>query len=95
MQRIVVHRLVPKQVHGERFRLARRRQHRQAERPGARRQRRGQQGQGVGYLEDGTMVVVEDGLKFRGKPTRVLVVNNVQTNVGRMIFARPERSDAA
>lgn len=54
-----------------------------------------QQGQGVGYLEDGTMVVVEDGLKFRGKPTRVLVVNNVQTNVGRMIFAKLEKSDAA
>ncbi|WP_216318995.1 PIN/TRAM domain-containing protein [Deinococcus aestuarii] len=54
-----------------------------------------QQGQGVGYLEDGTMVVVEDGLKYRGKPTRVLVVNNVQTNVGRMIFARAEKSDAA
>ncbi|MFC6591224.1 PIN/TRAM domain-containing protein [Deinococcus lacus] len=47
-----------------------------------------QPGQGVGYLEDGTMVVVEDGLKLRGKPARVLVVNNVQTNVGRMIFAR-------
>ncbi|MFC4427639.1 PIN/TRAM domain-containing protein [Deinococcus navajonensis] len=55
-----------------------------------------QQGQGVGYLEDGTMVVVEDGLKYRGKPARVLVVNNVQTNVGRMIFARVDRdSDAA
>ncbi|WP_345450091.1 PIN/TRAM domain-containing protein [Deinococcus aluminii] len=54
-----------------------------------------QQGQGVGYLEDGTMVVVEDGLKFRGKATRVLVVNNVQTNVGRMIFAKVEKSDAA
>jgi len=54
-----------------------------------------QQGQGVGYLEDGTMVVVEDGLKFRGKPTRVQVVNNVQTNMGRMIFARVDRDDAA
>ncbi|EYB66730.1 twitching motility protein PilT [Deinococcus phoenicis] len=54
-----------------------------------------QQGQGVGYLEDGTMVVVEDGLKFRGKSTRVLVVNNVQTNVGRMIFAKVDKNDAA
>ncbi|MBI0444581.1 PIN/TRAM domain-containing protein [Deinococcus sp. DB0503] len=54
-----------------------------------------QQGQGVGYLEDGTMVVVEDGLKFRGKATRVLVVNNVQTNVGRMIFAKVENQGAA
>lgn len=50
-----------------------------------------QSGQGVGYLEDGTMVVVEDGLKLRGKQARVQVVNNVQTNVGRMIFARLER----
>ncbi|MEW6420914.1 MAG: TRAM domain-containing protein, partial [Deinococcota bacterium] len=54
-----------------------------------------QQGQGVGYLEDGTMVVIEDGLKFRGKATRVLVVNNVQTNVGRMIFAKVENQGAA
>ncbi len=52
-----------------------------------------QSGQGVGYMEDGTMVVVEDGLKLRGKPARVLVVNNVQTNVGRMIFARLDREE--
>lgn len=51
-----------------------------------------QQGQGVGYLEDGTMVVVEGGLKYKGKPLRVMVVNNVQTNVGRMIFAKPEEA---
>lgn len=51
-----------------------------------------QQGQGVGYLEDGTMVVVDGGLKYKGKPLRVLVVNNVQTNVGRMIFAKPEEA---
>lgn len=53
-----------------------------------------QSGQGVGYLEDGTMVVVEDGLKFRGKPAKVTVVNNVQTNVGRMIFAKIDRDEA-
>lgn len=52
-----------------------------------------QAGQGVGYMEDGTMVVVEDGLKHRGKPTRVLVVNNVQTSVGRMIFAKLDREE--
>ncbi|GAA5449032.1 putative PIN and TRAM-domain containing protein TTHA0540 [Deinococcus depolymerans] len=52
-----------------------------------------QKDQGVGYLEDGTMVVVEEGLKFRGKPARVLVVNNVQTNVGRMIFAKLDRDE--
>lgn len=54
-----------------------------------------QPGQGVAYLEDGTMVVIEDGLKFRGKPTRVQVVNNVQTNMGRMVFARLDKGDAA
>ena len=48
-----------------------------------------QQGQGVGYLEDGTMVVVEGGLKYKGKALEVLVVNNVQTGAGRMIFAKP------
>ncbi|GGL12179.1 PIN/TRAM domain-containing protein [Deinococcus radiotolerans] len=54
-----------------------------------------QKNQGVGYLEDGTMVVVEDAIKFRGKPTRVVVVNNVQTNVGRMIFAKLESEEGA
>lgn len=52
-----------------------------------------QSGQGVGFLEDGTMVVVEDALKLRGKTVRVNVVNNVQTNVGRMIFAKLEREE--
>ncbi len=47
-----------------------------------------QAGQGVAYLDDGTMIVVEDGVKHKGKPVRVQVMNNVQTNVGRMVFAR-------
>ncbi len=50
-----------------------------------------QQGQGVGYMEDGTMVVVDEGLKFKGKPARILVVNNVQTSIGRMIFAKLDK----
>ncbi|WP_135227926.1 PIN/TRAM domain-containing protein [Deinococcus fonticola] len=54
-----------------------------------------QKDQGVGYLEDGTMVVVEDGMKMRGKPARVTVVNNVQTNVGRMIFAKLDKEQPA
>lgn len=54
-----------------------------------------QPGQGVGYTDDGTMIVVEDGMKHRGKPVRVTVVNNVQTSVGRMIFARLEKEDVA
>jgi uncharacterized protein YacL len=47
-----------------------------------------QAGQGVGYLEDGTMVVVDGGLAFRGKPRRVVVQSNIQTAMGRMIFAK-------
>lgn len=47
-----------------------------------------QQGQGIGYLEDGTMVVVEEAIKHRNKAVQVVVVNNVQTNVGRMVFAK-------
>lgn len=54
-----------------------------------------QSGQGVGFLEDGTMVVVEDALKLRGKTVKVNVVNNVQTNVGRMIFAKLDKDEDA
>ena len=54
-----------------------------------------QAGQGVAYMEDGTMIVVEDGQKLRGRPARVVVVNNVQTNVGRMIFAKPDKDGGA
>ena len=52
-----------------------------------------QAGQGIGYLEDGTMMVVEEGAKFKNRSVRVVVVNNVQTNVGRMIFAKPDTGD--
>ncbi|CAN5848226.1 PIN/TRAM domain-containing protein [soil metagenome] len=46
-------------------------------------------GQGLAYLDDGTMVVVEDGQRFVGTTTDVVVTSNLQTNMGRMIFARP------
>ncbi len=44
--------------------------------------------QGVGYLEDGTMVVVEDGRNLVGKTANVTVTSVFQTAAGRMIFAR-------
>ncbi len=47
-------------------------------------------GQGVGYLDDGTMVVVEDGRRHIGHTTEVIVTKVLQTAAGRMIFARPE-----
>lgn len=48
--------------------------------------------QGVGYLDDGTMVVVEDGSNYVGGELRVVVTSALQTSAGRMIFARPQAS---
>jgi uncharacterized protein YacL len=47
-------------------------------------------GQGVGYLEDGTMVVVEDGRDYIHQEASVMVTKMLQTAAGRMIFARVE-----
>jgi uncharacterized protein YacL len=48
-------------------------------------------GQGVGYMEDGTMVVVENGHKFIGKTIPITVTKVLQTAAGRMIFAKPDK----
>jgi uncharacterized protein YacL len=47
-------------------------------------------GQGVGYMEDGTMVVVENGSRYLNREIDVTVTKVLQTAAGRMIFARPE-----
>jgi len=47
-------------------------------------------GQGVGYLDDGTMVVVEDGKDLIGKEIEVSVTKVLQTAAGRMIFSKPD-----
>ena len=47
--------------------------------------------QGVGYLDDGTMVVIEGGRGFIDHGINVVVTKVLQTAAGRMIFARPER----
>jgi uncharacterized protein YacL len=47
-----------------------------------------QPGQGVGFLDDGTMVVVEDGAGAIGREIRVLTTGSLQTAAGRMLFAR-------
>lgn len=49
--------------------------------------------QGVGYLEDGTMVVVEEGRSHVGDKITVTVTSVIQTSAGRMIFARPGEED--
>lgn len=46
-------------------------------------------GQGLAYLDDGTMIVVENGRKYIGETINVLVTSVLQTSAGRMIFARP------
>jgi uncharacterized protein YacL len=51
-----------------------------------------EQGQGVGYLDDGTMVVIEDGVNYLHKEIPVTVTKVLQTAAGRMIFARPEEN---
>jgi uncharacterized protein YacL len=51
--------------------------------------------QGIGYLDDGTMVVVEEGRSYVGGELRVVVTSALQTSAGRMIFARPQASAIA
>jgi uncharacterized protein YacL len=46
-------------------------------------------GQGVGFLDDGTMVVVEGGAKLIDHDVDVNVTRVLQTVAGRMIFAQP------
>ncbi len=50
-----------------------------------------EQGQGVGYLDDGTMVVVDEGISHVGESLTVVVTSVLQTSAGRMIFARPRK----
>ena len=46
--------------------------------------------QGIGYLDDGTMIVVEDGRKLIGETIETVVTSVLQTAAGRMIFVRPK-----
>ncbi len=46
--------------------------------------------QGVGYMDDGTMVVVENGQRYLNKEITVIVTKILQTSAGRMIFAKRE-----
>lgn len=51
--------------------------------------------QGVAYLDDGTMIVVEDGQNYMNKTIDVIVTSALQTAAGRMIFAKPAHSQKA
>jgi uncharacterized protein YacL len=52
-------------------------------------------GQGVGYLDDGTMIVVENGKAHMGDTIDVTVTRVLQTVAGRMIFAQPKQASTA
>jgi uncharacterized protein YacL len=49
-------------------------------------------GQGVGYLDDGTMIVVEGGRQYMNMQVEVTVTRVLQTVAGRMIFAHPKQT---
>jgi uncharacterized protein YacL len=51
-----------------------------------------EQSQGIGYLDDGTMIVVESGKGYIGQEIEVVVTSVLQTSAGRMIFAKPKVS---
>ncbi|MFH1516057.1 MAG: PIN domain-containing protein [bacterium] len=51
-------------------------------------------GQGVAYLDDGTMIVVEGGDNYIGKEINVSVTSILNTVAGRLIFARPQKQTA-
>src|SRR5690625_378192 len=54
-----------------------------------------EQNQGVAYLDDGTMIVIEEGKEFIGKRIEVLITSVLQTSAGRMIFAKPKSLEKA
>ena len=49
--------------------------------------------QGVGYLDDGTMVIVENGKHYIGQTVEVVITQALQTSAGRMIFSRRKLSE--
>jgi uncharacterized protein YacL len=48
-------------------------------------------GQGIGYLEDGTMLVVEDGEAAIGQTVEIIITSMLQTSAGRMVFGKLKR----
>ncbi len=77
-------------VNANRIAAAMRRVHHPGDRMDVHVQRKGKEpGQGVGFLDDGTMVVVEQGAPLLGSDVTIEITSSLQTNSGRMLFARP------
>ncbi len=53
-----------------------------------------EQNQGVAYLDDGTMIVIDNAKQMLGQTIKIVVTSILQTSAGRMIFARPEGQSA-
>ena len=53
-----------------------------------------EESQGVGYLDDGTMVVIDGARELIGQRLEVIVTGALQTSTGRMIFAKPEKNQS-
>ena len=51
-----------------------------------------EEGQGVGFLDDGTMMVVEGGAEYKGSDLEVVITRVLQTSSGCIVFARPRRA---
>ncbi len=51
-------------------------------------------GQGVGYLDDGTMIVIDQGKNYLGSEIDVMVTSVLQTPAGKMIFTKPKDLEA-
>jgi uncharacterized protein YacL len=52
-------------------------------------------GQGLAYLDDGTMIVVEAGRRFLHSEVDIVVTRVLQTSAGRMVFAHPKLNGGA
>ncbi len=51
--------------------------------------------QGVSYLDDGTMIVIEGGRRYIGRKIDITVTSVLQTSAGRMIFGKPASKSKA
>ena len=54
--------------------------------------KRGRKKQGIGYLNDGTMVVIENGIEKVGEEVEAVVIKVIQSSAGKIIFSEVEKN---